>query len=206
VKKKFLNLYGGIGGNVKLLDRNEFNITTVELDENIASVYRDMFPNDTLIIGDAHQYLLENFDKFDFIWASPPCPTHSKLRTLNENKVFPDMKLYEEIIFLKHWFKGKYVVENVEPYYDYLIKATRVIHRHPVWCNFEISNKQFKNLKTCKIENEREFLEKEFGYDLSKYKGIDKRKVLRNCVVPELGKHIVGCAFGKNTIEEGYLF
>ena len=38
---------------------------------------------------------------------------------------FPDMKLYEEIIFLEHNFKGKYVVENVIPFYEPLIPAKK---------------------------------------------------------------------------------
>ena len=35
------------------------------------------------------------------------------------------MKLYEEIIFLDNYFKGKYVVENVIPYYEPLIAAQK---------------------------------------------------------------------------------
>ena len=34
-------------------------------------------------------------------------------------------------------------------------------------------------------------LEKMYGYDLSKYKLANKRQVLRNCVKPELGLHIL---------------
>lgn len=32
------------------------------------------------------------------------------------------------------------------------------------------------------------------GFDLTKYKGIDKMKTMRNCVEPELGKHILDLA------------
>ena len=73
---KILNLYAGIGGNRKLWG-DEHDITAVELDESIAKIYQDFFPNDTILIEDAHDYLLQNFKEFDFIWSSPPCPTHS---------------------------------------------------------------------------------------------------------------------------------
>jgi DNA (cytosine-5)-methyltransferase 1 len=51
---------------------------------------------------------LEHFKEFDFIWSSPPCPTHSRIQTSFKNrntwKQYPDMKLYEEIIFLETIF------------------------------------------------------------------------------------------------------
>ena len=73
---KILNLYAGVGGNRKLWG-GEHDITAVELDAQIAEVYADLYPNDTVIVGDAHEYLLENYMDFDFIWSSPPCPSHS---------------------------------------------------------------------------------------------------------------------------------
>ncbi len=84
---KVLNLYAGIGGNRKLWE--DVEVTAVEYEPKIAAIYQDFFPNDKVVIGDAHQYLLENFSKFDFIWASPPCPTHSRMNQLSnvqENK------------------------------------------------------------------------------------------------------------------------
>lgn len=73
---KILNAYAGIGGNRKLWG-DSHDITAVEYDPKIAAIYQDLFPNDTVIVGDAHQYLLEHYQEFDFIWCSPPCPTHS---------------------------------------------------------------------------------------------------------------------------------
>lgn len=79
-----------------------------ELDAEIAAIYQLNFPNDTVIIGDAHQYLLDHYKEFDFIWSSFPCTTHTRMN-VNFNLVrFPDLGLYEEIIFLKHFFKGKF--------------------------------------------------------------------------------------------------
>ena len=114
---RVLNLYAGIGGNRKLW--TDVEVTAVELNPNIAKIYQDFFPEDKVIVADAHQYLLENFKEFDFIWSSPPCPTHSRFNNISNLRggcKYPDMKLYEEIIYLKHWFKGKYCIENVISY------------------------------------------------------------------------------------------
>lgn len=67
---RVLNLYAGLGGNRKLWEDCE--VVAVEMDERIAAVYQRLHPNDTVIIGDAHQYLLDNHEKFDFVWSSPP--------------------------------------------------------------------------------------------------------------------------------------
>lgn len=204
-KIRILNLYAGIGGNRKLWD-GDIEVTAVENNEEIAKIYQDLFPNDKMIVGDAHQYLLEHYKEFDFIWASPPCPTHSKLRKglsmFNGAKaVYPDMKLYEEILFLLGYFKGKFVVENVNSWYDPLIKPYE-LERHFFWSNFPLPKKKINTGKfsiTGGVNKESgdeqvERLEKEFNYDLSKY-NIDKRTALRNCVNPELGKHIFDFAF-----------
>jgi len=76
---KILNLYAGVGGNRK--NWKGCHVTAVESDEKIASVYRRLYPNDTVIVGDAHQYLLGHHEEFDFIWSSPPCQTQSKIKT-----------------------------------------------------------------------------------------------------------------------------
>ena len=75
---KICNLYCGIGGNRKLWPDN-VEVTAVELNPDIAAVYQDFFPQDKVIVGDAHQYLIDHFKEFDFIWSSPPCPTHSRI-------------------------------------------------------------------------------------------------------------------------------
>ena len=80
---KVLNLYAGIGGNRKLW--KGVHVTAVELNIKVAAAYKELYPGDTIIIGDAHQYLLKNYKKFDIIWASPPCPTHSRINYFNES-------------------------------------------------------------------------------------------------------------------------
>ena len=192
---KILNLYSGIGGNRKLWDKKH-NVVAIEIDPNIARIYQDFFPDDKVIIADAHQYLLEHFKEYDFIWSSPPCPTHSRLRTLQKKIVYPDMKLYQEIILLKKWFKGKWIIENVMSYYEPLIQPI-IIHRHFVWNNFTVYPREFPKFKTCKAKKERLVLSEELEFDLDKYKNIDKRLLLRNCVLPELGLHIFQEAFKK---------
>jgi len=196
---KICNCYCGIGGNRKLWG-NAHEITAVELDPKIAKIYQDFFPNDKVIIGDAHQYLLDHYKEFDFIWSSPPCPTHSqlgRLRVLSDSKItgaylskakYPDMKLYEEILLLQHYFEGKYCVENVIAFYKPLIEP-RKIQRHHFWSNFYIPTIKLDadNIDKGKISE----WEQKLGFDLSAYKKVEKRKMLRNCVVPELGKHIL---------------
>lgn len=108
---KVLNLYAGIGGNRKLWPEN-VKVTAVELDPEIAAIYQQNFPNDIVIVGDAHQYLLDHLNEYDFVWGSPPCPSHSKLNTFlvptnRRDLEYPDMKLYQEIILLDKWFNGK---------------------------------------------------------------------------------------------------
>ena len=195
---KILNLYAGIGGNRKYWG-DEDEVTAVEIDERIAKIYKDNFPNDNVIIGDAHQYLLEHFREYDFIWTSPPCPTHSKVRKqlaikrkkdgtiYEQNKpVYPDMKLYQEIIFLDNYFDGYYCVENVTPYYEPLIQPQK-LGRHCFWSNCKLQKEKFEkkgNFDTI------EGLQIRTGFSLDQYKGIDKRRLLRNCVEPEIGEYI----------------
>ncbi len=188
-----LNLYAGIGGNRKLWG-NEHNITAVEYDEKIANVYKELYPKDTVIIGDAHEYLRKHFREFDFIWASPPCPTHSVLqmtRYYDENLKYPDMKLYQEIILLQSFFKGKYVIENVKPYYKPLINPTFSIDRHNFWSSNFILTPTFINNYTSIRDDIYKMAEKyEIDLNILKKHNVDCRLVLRNMVVPEIGKYI----------------
>lgn len=186
---KILNLYAGIGGNRKLWE-GDIEVTVVEIDEEIAGIYKYNFPQDKIIIGDAHEYLLNHYQEFDFIWASPPCPTHSKLNFSRKDKSYPDMKIYQEIIFLKTWFKGKWVIENVIPYYEPLIKPSVMLGRHYFWSNFNISLKKFINIDVARSTQEE--LSKDLDMPIPR---ICARLLLRNCVKPELGLHILKEAF-----------
>ena len=152
---KILNLYAGIGGNRKLWG-DEHDITAVELDPKIAKIYQDFFPNDKVVVADAHQYLLEHYKEFDFMWSSPPCPSHSRLRKVlsmasGAKAIYPDMKLYEEILFLQGYFKGDWVIENVKSWYEPLVKP-QLLQRHYFWCNKEIPDKAFERRLTMHID------------------------------------------------------
>lgn len=188
---KILNLYSGIGGNRKLWS-DEHQIIAVEYDPAIANIYKDFFQSDEVIVGDAHQYLLENYKEFDFIWSSPPCPSHSDARRCNVDggkikAIYPDMSLYQEIILLQNFYKGGYCVENVVPYYKPLIPAQKR-DRHLFWANFSISEMP---VEPSKMNGSYKELQKTLGIDLTPYKGVDKRKLIRNCVMPNVGKRIL---------------
>ena len=217
---KILNLYACIGGNRYKWDEvADIKVTAVELDPELARMYRDRFPNDTVIVADAHQYLLDHYKEFDFIWSSPPCPSHSRARYWNSSNydtktkpVYPDMKLYEEILFLEHYFRtGKYVVENVIPYYDPLICAKKR-GRHLYWTNFnlpsELSNRKDPMAKRPK--DELQLLCEFHDIDISNYKGEQSMiKIARNLVDYEAGKTILEIACGiitKSNIEQTELF
>ena len=195
---KILNLYAGIGGNRKAWGEKH-QVTAIEYDENIAKIYKENFPNDEVIVTDAHKYLLEHFREYDFIWASPPCPTHSRVRkalafkkkkdgtVYEQNKpVYPDMTLYQEIIFLNNYYDGYYVVENVVPYYEPLITPQK-LGRHLFWSNLDLPNKKFEPRGSFDNTNE---LALKLGYDTSNWKNVNKKLLLRNCVEPEISEYI----------------
>lgn len=190
---RVLNLYAGIGGNRRLWEGCE--VTAVEIDPDIARVYQDFFPEDRVVVADAHSYLLEHYSEFDFIWSSPPCPSHSDWKRVwvdagFQKAVYPEMDLYQEIIFLQHFFAGRWVVENVVSYYDPLIKP-KLSGGHYFWSNFYISE---ITLEKRGQREDRHYLAKRKGFELAEYVK-NKRQLLRNCVEPELGLHIFRCAF-----------
>jgi DNA (cytosine-5)-methyltransferase 1 len=185
---KILNLYAGIGGN-RTLWGYEHEITAVEINSDIASEYKYKFPNDEVIQTDSHQFLLHNYQDYDFIWSSPPCPSHSRLCYSQKEKRYAEMSLYQQIILLNSWFKGKYAIENVIPYYDYLIQPSVMIGRHPYWTNFKVEQLEVKNIDVSRSTKE----------ELSEYLSmpiprINGALLLRNSVEPKVGKHILDCA------------
>jgi len=199
---KILDLYAGIGGNRKLWG-DKPDVTAVEYNDKIAEAYQDHFPEDTVVVDDAHEYLLNHFDEFDFIWTSPPCPTHSQMRknfsVPNGAEVkYPDMKLYEEILLLEGYFEGSWVVENVEPWYDPLIEPQHS-DRHMFWSNFDIPEMDDidRNAVLTAEEFDAEAHQKSFGFDLSGHSfpsDYPMEKVLKNMVNPEVGKAILESA------------
>jgi len=199
---KILNLYAGIGGNRKLWG-DEHEITAVEHNPKIAKIYQDFFPNDKVIVGDAHQYLLDHYEEFDFIWSSPPCPTHSRMNLLSnvqegKSVKYPEMTLYQEILYLKHWFKGKWCVENVISYYDPLIPPNKLAG-HYFWTNFILRDFVGEDRGILTSSKRKATLDDridKIGLDIKKF-NLTKtftKKVINNCAEPEVGKHILDLA------------
>lgn len=198
---KVLNLYAGVGGNRKYW--NDCEVTAVEGNEKIATVYQRQHPNDVVVVGDAHEYLREHYAEFDFIWSSPPCQSHSKMNkaTRHKNRRFPDMALYEEILFLQHFFKGRWVIENVVPYYEPLIQPSNVVGRHVFWSNFDFDAEDVKrpsNFINMTNLAGKKALQDWLGIHYEEniyYAGNNcPAQVLRNCVHPDLGLQIFTAA------------
>jgi DNA (cytosine-5)-methyltransferase 1 len=179
---KVLNLYAGIGGNRKFWDHD---VTAVEIDPKIAAVYSGLYPDDEMVIDDAHQYLLDHYTEFDFIWSSPPCQSHSRMIRSGRNRKprYPDLALYEEILFLQHNFDGSWVVENVVPYYKPLIP-----YEPP----------EFKNFINRQNLQDKEQLMDWLGihYEGNVYYGNNHcpTQVLRNSVHPDIGRIVFDSA------------
>jgi DNA (cytosine-5)-methyltransferase 1 len=200
---KILNLYACLGGNRYKWNevKDDIEVTAVELDPEAARLYQERFPNDKVIVADAHQYLLDHYKEFDFIWSSPPCPTHSRLQTSLKTRAkmkYPDMKLYQEIIFLDNFFNGKYCVENVIPFYEPLIPAKKR-GRHLYWTNFNLPNvlSDKKNPDFTRVKNQVKVMSEYHNYDFTKYKGKQPvSKMANNLVHYEAGKTIFETALG----------
>ena len=220
---KILNLYACLGGNrykwneVAESAGIKIEVTAVELDPELARMYQERFPNDTVIIADAHQYLLDHYKEFDFIWSSPPCPSHSRARYWSSSNydttteaIYPDMKLYEEIIFLDNHFDGKYCIENVTPYYEPLIPAKKR-GRHLYWTNFNLpSDLGDRRIQIGAGTEELKRLCEFHKIDISTYKGEQSMiKVARNLVDFEAGKTIYNTAMNilqASTTKQSSLF
>ena len=190
---KILNLYAGIGGNRKLWGNNH-QITSVEYDKDIADAYKRFYPKDKIVVCDAHEYLIKHYKNYDFIWSSPPCPTHSDIRRCGVHAgqyeaKYPEMDLYQQIILLQNFSPTgqKWLVENVRPYYKPLIRPTSIINKHYFWSNFFIPE---INLKKNQTHNEVVGSRTVYGFNISETKIRNKIQVLRNLVNPLIGKHI----------------
>lgn len=218
-KYKILNLYACLGGNRYKWDEvaDNLEITAVELDPEAARLYKERFPKDEVIVADAHQYLLDHYKEFDFIWSSPPCPSHSRVRFSQKSResftpVYPDLKLYEEVLFLENYFEGKYCVENVIPYYEPLIPAQKR-GRHLYWTNFILPNNVNERDGSgiiSKAKNEVDVLCKFHEYDFKLYKGEQRiDKMARNLVDFEVGKTILETAlniYRKTNVNQTSIF
>jgi DNA (cytosine-5)-methyltransferase 1 len=216
---KILNLFAGIGGNRTLWD-DKHEITAVEHNQQIAMIYLKRFPNDTVIVGDAYQYLEKHYKEYDFIWASPPCTTHTQLCRWHPTKRLPDLRLYGIIILLRAFFPGPWCVENVFPYYKPLVRPTVILGRHYFWTSHPIRRREFKGNEVIvgfKLRNQKKSTIKD-RRDVYKIKQVDpklledfnpknwpsndpKQQLINNCLNPEIGKYILDSIKVKTTLE-----
>jgi DNA (cytosine-5)-methyltransferase 1 len=185
---RILNLFAGIGGN-RTAWNDAHAITAVEKDPDIATIYHQRFPQDTVVVEDAYQYVEKHMDEFEVIWASPPCVSHSRINTTCQNMRLPDLRLYSIILFLDRFHRGSWVVENVIPYYPPLIATHKRVGRHLFWSNFLIPAKPFPQPKgTLK---DLPISELQAWHRITETKN---RTYLRNCVDWRIGKYILDCA------------
>lgn len=194
---KVLNLFSGVGGNRKLW--KGCDVTAVEMNERIARVYERQYLLDDMVVGDAHQYLLDHYATFDFIWSSPPCQTHSRMNkaTRHPTRRYFDVTLWQEIVFLQHFCKTRWVVENVVPYYEPLVPPTKQIGRHLFWSNFPIEADEVP--QPANFINRADLAGKEalmewlgIRFEEKIYYGTNHcpAQILRNCVHPKLGLQV----------------
>ncbi len=192
-----LDLFAGVGGTALGIQRflNEQNIdfyyTAVENDFEITWSHSLLNPDDSIITQeDAWEYPIFGHD---FIWASPPCQSHSRCN-MYYNKKNPDMRLWELIRKLQQQ-DTPFVVENVQPYYTPPINPSLKIGRHYFWSN--------KPIISFKVPERA----KDWGWmgipDWEKYHGIEsrvtdhikdrmkRRQVLRNMLHPDISYNII---------------
>lgn len=195
---KILNLFCGIGGN-RAYWPGRHDVTAVDESDLALRFYRDLYGADNIVQADAWMFLLDNFQDFDFIWASPPCKSHSRWR-LCKKPEYADLRIYALITFLQTWFKGLYCVENVKPYYAQLIPAINR-GRHLLWTNFYVPefNTPSVQMDTASVEGLRSHLEYQVG-------DCKDRELLRNCCHPKIGKEVLRAAIQARSNPDGFVF
>ena len=116
----------------------------------------------------------------------------------NRKPRYPDMKLYEEIVFLQHNSKALWLVENVIPFYKPLVEPTQKAGRHLFWANFNFevdeikSPKNFINMQNAEGSSKlKEWLGISYEGNIYYEGNHDPAQVLRNAVHPDVGKQIM---------------
>jgi len=142
---KILDLFCGIGGVARGFHdylqehRIKYLYVAIDIDKHVLKAHKALNPLSNVILRDAYSFSIDELRRYDFVWASPPCETHSiaGIWTRKEKKS-PDFRLYKLILTL-HDANIPFVVENVKPYYNPPIKPTSKANRHRLWSNLSIS-------------------------------------------------------------------
>jgi len=115
----------------------------------------------------------------------------------NRKPRYTDLSLYELIMFLRQYHKGKWIVENVKPYYKPFIEPTAELGRHLVWSNFDISDFEVPSPKgfitktnTAGANQLKEWLGIHYEGNLYYEGNHCPAQVLRNCLHPKVGQHV----------------
>ncbi len=190
-----LDLFAGVGGTARgiqsFLIEKQIPFTYVAIDSDLETCKAHVINNplSQVICSDALYFLKKYYSYFDFIWASPPCQTHSRLNFLKKWHSTPDDTLWKTISFLKS-INISFVVENVRPYYEPLIKPTIIIDRHCFWSDiplvfFDVPKKpkpfNFMELKDWETYHGLKSVNKTY---------MEKRQSLRNVVNPLLARGV----------------
>jgi len=199
---RILDLFCGLGGVAKgfqrWLDEHgvEYEYTAVDINKEVLKVHKYLNPKSQVVLRDAYSFTNDELKEFDFIWASPPCQSHSRAQVMWKRRK-PDMRLYDLIKQLLRVNKP-FVVENVIPYYEPPIKPNYRIDRHFLWTNIKqplfIDKLSRTPLHEMSISQLAEFHGIPLKY-LKLLKHTDKRQVLRNMVNPKLSYKLAGWIF-----------
>jgi len=149
-------------------------------------------------------YLVDNFPLYDFIWARPPCQSHSRMLAGGQNRKprLTDMSLWQVILFCQQYVEVPWCVENVVPRYKPFIEPTGEASRHLFWSNYSMDfppqiDAQPPVWDKCNLEGKAE-MEQWLGLGETPtlyYTGNHNPvQVLQNCLHPELGKWALECA------------
>ncbi len=145
---RILDLFCGVGGVARgfqkyLLENGiEFEYYAVDINDAILLAHRILNPHSVTLKRDAYSFTDHELRSYDFIWASPPCESHSRLMWIyNKNQPEkwepPDKKLWQLIERL-YRLGIPFVVENVRPYYRPPMRPTSYVCRHALWSNLSI--------------------------------------------------------------------
>ena len=184
---KILDLFAGPGGTAKGFHsvKSGLQYFAVENDLDTLNLHKENNPSSICIFGDAYQWL-DRLEKYDFVWISPPCTTHSRAMLYHKNKSSwkePDNRLWD-IINLVLKLKTAAVVENVVPWYKPKIKPTCKISRHLFWSNFRIIP-----FKISEPSKKHKYM---YRKDWEQYHNMifNNRKQARNCLKSEIAAEI----------------
>ncbi len=182
----------------------------VDSDPVICKIYQELYPNDTVIVGDVNDHFRKHSDEYGFAWFSPPCQPNTRLVIANWGRYgnIPPIPNFDQVYGIQPWlkkcFKGSWVIENVIPWYEPPYKPMVNLGRHLFWSNFIIPHKKFKENRIA--------IDKILLPELAKFQKVDLewlksfkfphwtknhdvyRTILRNMVNKKIGKYILNCA------------